>query len=66
MGLRSDTTRSVGAGSIPSARSRVVSAFVRGSVRPSCSTTATPPAAILAASASRNAARRISDGIRLS
>src|SRR4030095_13322922 len=29
MGLRSDTTSSVGAGSIPRARSRVVSAFVR-------------------------------------
>src|SRR5438034_4106095 len=63
---RSDTTRSMGARGNPSSLRRLVSVLVLPSARPRRSTTTTSPEAILAASASRRAARRISVGIFLS
>src|SRR5215468_6356106 len=64
--VRSRTTTSVGATGSPRSLRRSVSAFVLASVTPRRSTTTTSPEAILAAKASRRAARRISAGIFLS
>src|SRR4029450_13545859 len=65
-GERSDTTRSMGACGNPSSLRRLVSVLVLASVTARRSTTITSPEAILAASASRRAERRISVGIFLS
>src|SRR5262245_55159287 len=64
--VRSETTTRVGAAGSPRSLRRPVSVFVLASVTPRLSTTTTSPEAILAARASRSAARRISVGIFLS